>query len=179
MRTLLAAGLMLLLACAAARGQTPPTAAAQADAARRIEIEQLRREVEALSRKVDALTAAIGTMANQMVTSVPINTLTEYFGGADASRMQPKVLANYPGNLVSASVMLVRTEREGAGEYINGRSVVIAPGGSALIPVEGADVLCNWLVYDDGGAIKVRSDGCSYLARGLRGHFTGATYYRR
>ena len=179
MRTYLAAGMILLLALPAARGQTPQATAAQAETARRIEVEQLRREVEALSRKVDALTAAIGQMASEMVTSVPINTLTDYFGGADPSRMQPKVLSVYPGNLVSASVMLVRTEREGAGEYVNGRSVVIAPGGSALIPVEGADVLCNWLVYDDGSAIRVRSDGCSYLARGLRGHFTGATYYRR
>ena len=89
------------------------------------------------------------------------------------------MLVTYPGNLVSASVMLVRTEREGAGSYVNGRSVVISPGGSALIPVEGADVLCNWVVYDETNAIKVRSDNCSYLARGLRGHFTGATYYRR
>lgn len=178
MRSLLPAGLILLLLLPAARGQTPPAAATPADA-RRVEIEQLRREVDALSRKVDALTRAVGTMANQMVTSVQIDVLTDYFGGAEASRMQPKVLATYPGNLVSASVMLVRTEREGAGNYTNGRSVVIAPGGSALIPVEGADVLCNWVVYDEGNAIKVRSDTCSYLARGLRGHFTGATYYRR
>jgi hypothetical protein len=179
MRPFAAAGLLLLLLFPAARGQTPPTAATQADAARRAEIEQLRREVDALARKVDALTRYIGAMAEQMVTSVQINVLTDYFGGADAANMQPKVLATYPGNLVSASVMLVRTEREGAGNYTNGRSVVIAPGGSALIPVEGADVLCNWEVYDEANAIKVRSDGCSYLARGLRGHFTGATYYRR
>jgi len=176
MRLLVAAGMLLLLV-SGAPAQTPPAAAG--DAARRAEIDQLRREVDALAKRVDALTRAVGTMANQMVTSVPIDLVTDYFGGGEPSSLQPKVLVNYPGNLVSASVMLVRTEREGAGNYVNGRSVVISPGGSALIPVEGADVLCNWVVYDEANTIKVRSDNCSYLARGLRGHFTGATYYRR
>jgi hypothetical protein len=117
-------------------------------------------------------------MYSQLVTAVQISVMTDYFGG-EQSNTQPKVLTTYPGNLVSASVMLVRTEREGAGSYQNGRSVVIAPGGSAAIPVEGADVLCNWIVYDEGNAIKVRSEACSYLTRGVRGYFTGATYYKR
>jgi len=181
MRTLLAtAGLTLLLLAPAGIAQSPPGAVPQADPARRLDSELiiLRREVERLSKQVEALTRAVIDINNQLVTAHQINAVTDYFGG-EGSNLQPKVISNYPGRLVSASVTLVRTERQGAQTFNIERSVVITPGGSAPIPVEGADVLCNWVVYDEANTIKVRSDGCSYLARGLRGYFTGAAYYRR
>jgi hypothetical protein len=181
MRTILAtaAVTVLLLLASAGIAQSPPAAAPQADPARRVdnELNTLRRQVEQLSKQVEALTRAVIDINNQLVTAQQINAVTDYFGGEGS--LQPKVISNYPGRLVSATVTLVRTERQGAQAFNIERSVVITPGGSAPIPVEGADVLCNWVVYDEANAIKVRSDGCSYLARGLRGYFTGAAYYRR
>jgi hypothetical protein len=182
MKTLLAAAgsTLLLLAPAGIAQSPPPAAAAQGDVSRRIEgdINNLRREVERLSKQVEALTRAVADITNQLVTSVQINAVTDYFG-AGQSNLQPKVISSYPGRLVSANVTLVRTEREGAQTFTIERSVVITPGGSVPMAVEGADVLCNWVIYDEANAIKVRSDGCTYLARGLRGYFTGAAYYRR
>jgi len=181
MKAIIAAAGMTLLALAPAgfSQSPPPPAPAQGDVTRRIdaELSNLRRDVDQLRRQVEALTRALIDVNNQLVTAHQINAVTDYFGGE--SSLQPKVISNYPGHLVSANVTLIRTERQGAQTFNIERSVVITPGGSAPIAVEGADALCNWVIYDEGNAIKVRSEGCSYFSRGLRGYFTGAAYYRR
>ena len=171
----------LLLAIPAARSQAPaPASPAQNDASRKTDSEviALRREVDALRKQVEILTSILTDVVNQMVISVNVDVVTGYFGG-DSSTLEPKVISSYPGKLVSANVILVKTEREGAGTFTIGRSVLITPGGSVPIAVDGADAPCNWIVYDEGNAIKVRSDTCNYLNRGLRGYFTGAAYYKR
>ena len=182
MKTLLAAAgsTLLLLAPAGIAQSPPPAAAAQSDVSRRVDsdLTNLRRDVDRLTRQVEALIRAVEDLTSQLVTSVQINAVTDYFG-AGQSNLQPKVISSYPGRLVSANVTLVGTEREGAQTFNIGRSIVITPGGSVPMAIEGADVLCNWVVYDEGNAIKVRSDTCNYLNRGLRGYFTGAAYYRR
>jgi hypothetical protein len=176
--------------------QTPPSPAPSGDAKKsqaspgadakdqealrrmRQDLIDLRGQTDALARQVEALSKAVSDLAVRIVTGAQIDVVTDYFGGEQAN-MQPKVLGSYPGRLVSAEVTLVRTEREkGMGTFNIGRSVMITPGGSAAITVEGADVLCNWIVYDEGNAIKVRNEGCTYLTLGLRGHFVGVAYYR-
>jgi hypothetical protein len=183
MRLFLAA---VMLFSAMASAQTPPAktpAAGTAEAvnnedALRRELNNLRAEINALTQRVEALTRALAVLSSQAVIDVPIRTMTDYFAGPE-SGSQPQVIASYTGRLVSASVMLVHTERYGGTEYHgNGRSVVVTPGGSAAIPVDGAGAPCNWIVYDERNAIKVRSESCSYLSPGLRGLFTGAVFYK-
>jgi hypothetical protein len=170
---------MLLLLAAGAGAQTPPRPAGSDEAALRGELAELRAQVEALTRRVQALTASLAELSSRAVLDQPIQAVTDYFAGAE-SGMTPQVLANYPGRLVSATITLLRTERYGGQEnYSNGRSVVVTPGGSAAIPVEGAGAPCTWVVYDERNALKLRSENCSYLSPGLRGYFTGVAYYRR
>jgi hypothetical protein len=186
-RTLHRIAFATALLSALAGAQTPPPGApvpGAADAAKSQEalrraVADLRSQVDALTKRVDALAGALAELSRQAVIDVPIDSVTDYFAGAE-SNMQPQVIASYPGRLVSASIVLVRTERYGGTEaYSNGRSVVVTPGGSAAIPVEGAGAPCHWVVYDEHNTIKVRSERCSYLSPGLRGYFSGAIYYKQ
>ena len=177
---------MLFLAAVIAGAQTAPSATTRAttDSARgqealEREVGELRQQVHELTRRVEALTRALAELSDRAVIDMPINTVTDYFAGSESAQL-PQVIARYPGRLVSASVTLVRTERYGGTEsYGNGRSVMVTPGGSAAIPVEGAGAPCSWLVYDEHNSIKVRSQNCSYLSPGLRGYFSGSAYYRK
>jgi hypothetical protein len=178
-------GLMLLVAATISDAQTGASSTGQktADTARSTEalqreLDELRRQVQALTQRVEALTRALAQLSSQAVMDVPIQAVTEFEGPESA--MQPKIIANYPGRLVSANVTLIRTERYGGTErYGNGRSVTVMPGGSAAIPVEGAGAPCSWVIYDERNTIRVRSENCSYLSPGLRGYFTGVAYIRQ